>query len=133
MRKIKVSEATVLQLDWLMANLNEVVVAVNKSLPNYPYLMVGDFDAFDNRRFVEEEEGGIRYSPSTIWDHMGPLIDREKIGILHLNHGFLGPVWSAGIGGGSHEYGPTPLIAAARCYITSKLGEEVEIPEELYG
>lgn len=27
--------------------------------------------------------------------------------------------------------GPTPLIAAMRCYVASKLGEEVEIPEEL--
>ena len=27
--------------------------------------------------------------------------------------------------------GPTPLIAAARCYIVSKLGQMVEVPEEL--
>jgi len=27
--------------------------------------------------------------------------------------------------------GPTPLIAAMRCYVLSKLGEEIEIPEEL--
>jgi hypothetical protein len=29
------------------------------------------------------------------------------------------------------EYGPTPLIAAMRCYVASKLGDEVEIPAEL--
>jgi hypothetical protein len=28
-------------------------------------------------------------------------------------------------------YGPTPLIAAMRCYVASKIGLEVEIPEEL--
>jgi hypothetical protein len=28
-------------------------------------------------------------------------------------------------------YGPTPLIAAMRCYVTSKLGDEVEVPDEL--
>jgi hypothetical protein len=27
--------------------------------------------------------------------------------------------------------GPTPLIAAMRCYVASKLGDEVELPEEL--
>jgi len=27
--------------------------------------------------------------------------------------------------------GPTPLIAAMRCYVASKLGEEVDVPEEL--
>ena len=29
--------------------------------------------------------------------------------------------------------GPTPLIAAMRCYVVSKLGNEVEIPKELVG
>lgn len=28
-------------------------------------------------------------------------------------------------------YGPTPLIAAMRCYVASKMGNEIEIPEEL--
>jgi hypothetical protein len=27
--------------------------------------------------------------------------------------------------------GPTPLIAAMRAYVTDKLGDKVEIPEEL--
>jgi hypothetical protein len=30
-------------------------------------------------------------------------------------------------------YGHTPLIAAMRCYVASKLGDEVEIPQELLG
>jgi hypothetical protein len=29
------------------------------------------------------------------------------------------------------QYGPTPLIAAVRCYVASKLGEEVEVPDGL--
>ena len=29
------------------------------------------------------------------------------------------------------QFGPTPLIAAMRCYVASKLGDEVEVPEEL--
>jgi hypothetical protein len=28
-------------------------------------------------------------------------------------------------------HGHTPLIAAMRCYVASKLGDEVEIPDEL--
>mgnify|MGYP003443521145 FL=1 len=27
--------------------------------------------------------------------------------------------------------GPTPLVAAMRCYVASKLGDEVDVPEEL--
>ena len=29
------------------------------------------------------------------------------------------------------SYGPTPLIAAMRCYVASKVGDEVDIPDEL--
>ena len=29
------------------------------------------------------------------------------------------------------EQGPTPLIAAMRCYVASQLGDEVEIPGEI--
>ena len=31
------------------------------------------------------------------------------------------------------QNGPTPLIAAMRCYVASKLGDEVEVPVELQG
>lgn len=31
----------------------------------------------------------------------------------------------------SELIGPTPLIAAMRCYVASKLGDNVEIPEKL--
>jgi hypothetical protein len=29
------------------------------------------------------------------------------------------------------ECAPTPLIAAMRCYVASKLGDEVDVPDEL--
>jgi hypothetical protein len=29
------------------------------------------------------------------------------------------------------EYGSSPLEAAMRCYVASKLGDEVDIPDEL--
>ena len=30
-----------------------------------------------------------------------------------------------------HAFGPTPLIAAMRCFVASKLGDEVDVPDEL--
>jgi hypothetical protein len=42
--------------------------------------------------------------------------------------------WLARVVGENTTYlmfGPTPLIAAMRCYVASKLGDEIEIPEEL--
>lgn len=64
---------------------------------------------------------------STDWAQGGPFIEREKIAVLPCPRG-----WSARIGyGGKYIEGPAPLVAAMRCYIFSKLGDEVEIPEEL--
>jgi hypothetical protein len=64
------------------------------------------------------------------WALCGPIIEREGIAIRRLRHG----AWMAS---DSTEYGnfgpdaPTPLIAAMRCFVASKLGEEVDVPEEL--
>jgi hypothetical protein len=69
------------------------------------------------------------YTPSTNWSQGGPIIEREGIDVLtHAEHG-----WTAGYGNNTGLYGngDTPLIAAMRCYVASKLGDEIEIPEEL--
>lgn len=69
---------------------------------------------------------------SSIWAQGGPIIEREEIGSFHYIHGFHGHTWSASIGsGGFQQDGPTPLIAAMRCYVASKLGDDVDVPEEL--
>ena len=69
---------------------------------------------------------GDRYSPSTDWAQGGPLIE---LGIAVS----FGPQWTAVHSQrlGRCYYGPTPLIAICRCYVASKLGDEIEIPEEL--
>lgn len=70
--------------------------------------------------------------PSTDWAQGGPILDREKIDIQWEPNGkpvVMGRVWID-----MHmylTYGPTPLIAAMRCYVSSKLGDEVDIPKEL--
>jgi len=67
---------------------------------------------------------------STDWSQGGPIIDREKITIRHWsNEPFI---TAYGFERGSEwMHGPTPLVAAMRCYVASKLGDEVEIPVEL--
>jgi hypothetical protein len=66
------------------------------------------------------------FRPSTNWAQGGPIIERERISITHQ----VGR-WAAQTDDDLFAYGPTPLIAAMRCYVASKLGDEVEIPEEL--
>jgi len=85
---------------------------------------------------VAKCEDELQYWPeieySTDWRHGGPIIEREGIGVYQYRG-----AWSAHCplpNGGLHacmENQPTPLIAAMRCYVASKLGEEVDIPKEL--
>lgn len=69
------------------------------------------------------------FTPSTNWSQGGPIIEREKIAADWSEEND----WCA-----SCDTNPTrifsaatPLIAAMRCYVASKLGDEVQIPAEL--
>ena len=66
------------------------------------------------------------YDPSTNWQHGGPIIERERINLWNEGHD-----WEASLYGEHIVWGETPLVAAMRCYVASKLGDEVEIPAEL--
>ena len=61
------------------------------------------------------------------WGVGGPIIEREKIAV-DWDH----DCWNAS----KYEHpayysAPTPLIAAMRCRVASRLGDEVEVPDEL--
>jgi hypothetical protein len=79
-----------------------------------------------------EPEGEDRDFYSSDWSQGGPIIEREGISVDRM-----GRAWTADIAdsvGGYIEHtesGPTPLIAAMRCYVASKLGDDVDVPEEL--
>jgi hypothetical protein len=73
---------------------------------------------------------------STDWAQGGPIIERERLQVTTERNG----TWICSIPfaveiGGYRKYifthGPTPLIAAMRCYCCAKLGDEIDIPEEL--
>ena len=71
------------------------------------------------------------WSPSTDYSQGGPIIDREKISIrqwtnVPVVHAYMpvdGAEWSSDA--------KSPLVAAMRCYVMSKLGDEVDVPDEL--
>ena len=97
-------------------------------------------DGSDDRWVVRVENARVAhfvdwtYNPSGDWMQGGPIIEREEFTLSHspYEHVFYGRArpWCAEKRG-VMEYGPTPLIAAMRCYVASKLGDEVEIPAEL--
>lgn len=77
---------------------------------------------------------------STDWSQGGPIIEREGITVASGGEtAFTHQRWTSYKVDNlfnddfAHESqnGPTPLIAAMRCYVASKLGDEVEIPEGL--
>ena len=86
-----------------------------------------------NAAYYSPDHGSLVYALfSTNWSQGGPIIERECI--------FIAPTWDGEKVGSSARAsrtawieGPTPLIAAMRCYVASKLGDEVDIPKELLG
>ena len=120
---MKTYELTGAALDWAVTRAHQ------EGEPAFDYYI-------DHKGRVMEERGDLswHYSPSTNWAHGGPIIDREKISTIEEANG----LWLGSIGGCTdldmplwQEHGPTPLIAAMRCYVTSKLGDDIDVPEEL--
>ena len=69
---------------------------------------------------------GYAWDYSTDWAKGGPIIERERVHVYPIDAN----TWEADTLDYT-QFGPTPLIAAMRCYVSSKLGDEIEIPEEL--
>ena len=105
--RVKVSEITSLQLDWIVTDLEGVKT-------------YGIKDWLEQRPHTT----GQRWSKH--WAQGGPIIERERFEFRQARTGML-----ASYQGGPTWFGQTHLIAAMRCYVASKLGDEVEIPEEL--
>jgi hypothetical protein len=80
---------------------------------------------------VCEGESPSRYTQySTDWAVSGPIIEEQEISIERIS----GALWIATRKEGpavSESDGPTPLVAAMRCYVASQLGDEVDVPDEL--
>ena len=92
-------------------------------------------------RWIEQE-----FAPTARWSQGGPLIEQEGINLSvdyqddwlttdMVQIGWKANLWNNSVPGTAGflqwAYGPTPLIAAMRCFVASRLGDEVDIPEEL--
>jgi hypothetical protein len=72
------------------------------------------------------------FAPSTDWNEGGPIIDREGISIVKFDD-----CWGGGKAAGNRSeavkadirhIGSTALVAAMRCYVGARFGDEV--PDE---
>lgn len=141
---MKTSELTGAALDWAVAKCEGIDVEVHSAdmiikrrlqsltqeeaarmSPPKPYLVVPGV-------------GNANYSGD--WAQGGPIIEREMIQLTP--HCMVNPLhgWAAAFRSFDEDddvyalhrmRGKTPLIAAMRCYVASKLGDEVDVPEEL--
>ena len=114
--KIKVSEATPVQLGWMVA----------KCEGREMYIQNREVWFTDSSTHPDGAE--TAYDD---WPLCGPIIEREGINTYQMQDG----TWQANLDYGMTDeliyWGPTPLIAAMRCFVVSKLGDEVDVPEEL--
>ena len=116
---MKTSELTGAALDWAVTMIEK---------PEACDYGVEDWRG-QRRQTVKNGEYVYRWHQS--WAQSGPIIERELIELSidgASNEGMWvakSPDWHA------PASGPTPLIAACRCYVASKLGHDVDVPEEL--
>ena len=113
---VKTSELTGAALDWAVAKALGLEVYFDDGV----VCLKGQ--PFDNNSHY--------WLPTQNWAQGGPIIERERL--------IVGPClvkgrsWFAEYGDEHAKgLGPTPLVAAMRCYCCSKLGDEVEVPDEL--
>ena len=120
--KVKTSGLAGAALDWAV----EYIKGGCKHEPHANYWL---------ERWVDPERRYLCESASTEWLHGGPIIEREEIDIYCYTSpkvSITAGLWLANITGTKFKaYGSTPLIAVMRCYVASKLGAEVDIPEDL--
>lgn len=129
---VKTNELSGIALDWAVAKCEGVKTEViNPHAIDRMFL-----GCYDNTDFAGNYDL-IVYNPSTDWAQGGAIIDKYSIEVvrgLDAYLAFANTYWYPN--GTEHRnmfssIGASYLEAAMRCYVASKLGEEVDIPEEL--
>jgi hypothetical protein len=77
----------------------------------------------------------VPFQPSRDWSQAGPIIEREEICLKKDQPPRIAAyewnAWTVLKSNAASGRGPTPLIAAMRCFVASKLGDEIDLPEQL--
>ena len=127
--KVKVSTATCAALGWMVAK------AAGSMAPVGNVMMIGTQLFITVKNDLDTPGRWVIYSPSTDWGQGGPILEQEWLDVTPWpNESEENKRWDCvqhDCNPPYQQFGPTPLIAAMRCYVASKLGEEVDVPEEL--
>lgn len=110
---VKTNELTGAALDWAVAKCEGWGISVDE--------------------FLRSQMANSKFAYATVWAKGGPIIEREGLTVEYLHDSrwiarhptakwHSRPIFGEGA---------TPLIAAMRCYVASKLGDKIEMPEGL--
>lgn len=124
------------------AALNWAVAKAEGYKPLYPNFPKGALTRGEKSRTWDD--GGyiwlVELNYSNNWRLAGPIIERENITVYRMPGGVGGEYRAEkpqslqpGVRGSWYAAGSTYLEAAMRCYVAAKIGEEVDVPEELLG
>jgi hypothetical protein len=132
MMKIKTSELTGLALRYAVC----LARADEGYRPYHNYMGRDGWEVvWGEAKFGSERAWLRHWNIEEDWSQGGPIIEREGVTItMRYGEGTGGNGrWAASIGPYPTKQvtGPTPLIAAMRCFVASRLGDEVDVPEEL--
>jgi len=153
--KINVSEATVMQINYMVAKCEGYAVGVLTAEDVIDRQLSGAPE--EEHKYIKELFSGVKscicfvssdgyksevssdlFSKtrngkaqfSTDWNQAGEIIERESIGTFK-EAGHWVADFCQDCGTMIETSGPTAIIAAMRCYIATKLGNEVEVPDVL--
>lgn len=120
--KIKTSDLSVKQTNFVVAHLEGLSV--------------------DEDLMIDKNYRGEEWAPCTDWSQGGPIIERESIHLMPFRSGIMSGMWEGSkenktANSYSYTYlvkyqiAGTPLKAAMKSFVASRLGEEVDM-EEIY-
>lgn len=115
--QIDVSNLTNKQLNWAVAKCEGF-----------------NYEAYEDRRKAWNDATHIpqHWNPVEDWSQSGPIIQRNSINLVTT---FKATLWFAykwnNQEASFHYINAAPLESAMRCYVTSKLGNCIEIPDKL--
>lgn len=131
--KIKTSELHGAALDWVVAKAEGLIVyaVVERDCGQAAHRPLGRWAAINL-----SPVGHDIFGPSTNWSQGGPIIEemlREGLHIHSLRCRYPTDTTSVSVDlcGEHRSCAGTILIAAMRCRVASKLGDEVDVPNEL--
>lgn len=131
--KLKTDQIDDITLDWAVAACQGFMNLRIKSYDSRDILVMtdpnGDTMALADISFSRE------------WEHGGPILDiLFKKNVIEIHNGEamecsvmfeLRSLNNASNSNATTAFGKTLLVAAMRCYVKSKLGDEVEVPDAL--